>query len=60
MMDSIEFYFNDTNDKSEVVRKYEVPTFDDAVMKFHEEFPDEETRPKLFRVRVEHLQEKVV
>ena len=59
-MDGVEFYFSDSTTNSEIVRRYEVSAFDDAIGQFHKEFPDENTRPRISRVRVEHIQPNVV
>ena len=59
-IDLVEFYFNDPNTSSETVRKYEVVSFDEAIGEFHSEFPNTESRPRITRIRVEHLKSKVV
>ena len=37
------------------VRKFEVARYEDAIAKFHEEFPDVESRPPIHEIRVENL-----
>jgi hypothetical protein len=59
-IDLVEFYFNDPTTSKEVVRKYEVSMFDDAVRKFQAEFPEANSRPRIYRIRSEHLKSKVV
>lgn len=60
MMDRIEFHFKDLSTGEETIRVYEVPTFDDAISQFHDEFPKEGERPRIFQIKVEHLKQKVV
>jgi hypothetical protein len=57
-MDLVEFHFK--VDGEETLRQYEVAAFDEASRKYHLEFPDEETRPRVFEVRVKHLKPKLV
>ena len=55
-MEKVEFYFSkDGVSGSEVANTYEASTFDEATKLFHEEFPDEDKRPRVVRIRVEHL-----
>lgn len=58
-MDHVEFHFRTESGKEEC-RSYDVERFDDAREKFHSEFPDDETRPRVFEIKVEHLKPKVV
>ena len=58
-MEVVEFHFKQEDGK-EQSRKYEVSTYEDAVSQFRLEFPDEATRPTIFRVRVEHPKSNVV
>lgn len=57
-MEIVEFYFK--QDDKEQTRKYEVSTYEDAISQFRAEFPDEETKPTIFRIRVEHPNQNVV
>ena len=57
-MEIVEFFFK--QDGKEQSRKYEVGEYEDAVSEFKLEFPDEATKPTIFRVRVEHLKSNVV
>ena len=59
-MDNIELHFRDLESDQDVSRKYLACTLDDAFQKFRDEFPDESKRPRVFRVSVEHVQQKVV
>lgn len=59
-MEIVEFHFKQEDDDKEQNRKYEVSTYEDAVTQFRLEFPDEATRPTIFRVRVEHQNPNVV
>ena len=58
-METVEFYFKQDEDK-EQTRKYEVEDYEDAIAQFRTEFPDEETKPAIFRIRVEHPNTNVV
>ena len=58
-MEIVEFYFKQEDDK-EQTRKYEVSTYEDAISQFRAEFPNEETKPAIFRIRVEHQNQNVV
>lgn len=58
-METVEFYFKQDEDK-EQTRKYEVEDYEDAIAQFGAEFPDEETKPAIFRIRVEHPNTNVV
>lgn len=58
-METVEFYFKQDKDK-EQTRKYEVEDYEDAIAQFRAEFPDEETKPAIFRIRVEHPNTNVV
>lgn len=57
-MDLVEFHFR--VDGEETLRQYEVATFDEAREKFHSEFPDDDTRSRVFEVKVKHVKPKVV
>lgn len=59
-MDRVIFHFRDAKTDLEAIREYEISEFDEAIKQFHLEFPDESTRPRVFRVEVGHLPEKVV
>ena len=59
-MDIVKFYFHDPNTNSDSMREYKVSQFDEAIRQYHLEFPIDSTRPSVFRVGVEHLQENVV
>ena len=58
-MEHVEFYFM-TDSNKEDCREYDVEKFDDAREKFHLEFPDDETRPRVFEIKVKHVKPKVV
>jgi hypothetical protein len=49
-----------TDSNEEDCREYDVEKFDDAREKFHLEFPDDETRPRVFEIKVKHVKPKVV
>jgi hypothetical protein len=49
-----------TDSNEEDCREYDVEKFDDAREKFHSEFPDDDTRPRVFEVKVKHVKPKVV
>ena len=53
VMEVVEFYFKTPEDSTDQIRRYEVDSFEEAISKFHQEFPDESTRPRIFRVRTE-------
>ena len=53
VMEVVEFYFRASEDSADQIRRYEVDSFEEAISKFHQEFPDENTRPRIFRVRTE-------
>lgn len=59
-IDLVEFYFNDPTTNKEVVRKYEVSMFDEAIRQFQSEFPEASSRPRIYRIRSEHLKPNVV
>lgn len=59
-METVEFYFKESEEAKEQTRKYEVEDYEDAIAQFRAEFPDEETKPAIFRIRVEHVQPNVV
>ena len=52
-MEIVEFYFRTPEDSTDQIRRYEVDSFEEAISKFHQELPDESTRPRIFRVRTE-------
>lgn len=41
-------------DQKEEVRTYEGMTYNEALEKFHEEFPDESTKPPLHRIIIDN------
>lgn len=59
-MEIVEFYFKESEEAKEQTRKYEVEDYEDAIAQFKAEFPNEETKPAIFRIRVEHVQPNVV
>lgn len=59
-MEIVEFYFKQGDDDKEQTRKYEVEDYENAIAQFRAEFPDEETKPAIFRIRVEHPNLNVV
>lgn len=60
VMEVVEFYFKESEEAKEQTRKYEVEDYEDAIAQFRAEFPDDETKPAIFRIRVEHPEQKVV
>ena len=59
-MEIVEFYFKEIEEAKEQTRKYEVEDYEDAIAQFRAEFPNEETKPAIFRIRVEHPNTNVV
>ena len=52
-MEIVEFHFKASEDSPEQSRRYEVESFEEASIKFRQEFPDEANRPRIFRIRTE-------
>ncbi len=58
-MEHVEFYFISESGNEEC-RSYDVERFDEAREKFHSEFPDDDSRPRVFEIKVKHLKPKIV